>query len=161
MKVYGHTLRRPGATALETAIVLSVLFVMIIAIIVGGMTVLRYQQVACLAREGARWASVRGGDDQRETGTDGVMVKQIVSDGILPYAAAMDPGAVSVEVFWVDQSTGIATDWDLARRDVRSITAGGEYVTNTVRVIVTYTWASGFLSGPTVTTSRCEFPMTH
>ena len=155
------TTHQRGAVAAETAIVLVVLFLLFIAFYVGGMIVFRHQQVASLAREGARWASVRGADYTLDTLSDGVSAAQIREAGVLPFAAGMDPANVTVDVEWIDKSTGTAHAWDSVRRDVRSITHGGEYVSNTVRVTVTYTWSSGFFGEPHVQQSRCEMPMTH
>ena len=72
--------KRRGATLVEAAIVYSVLFQLLIGMIVGGLGVFRYQQVASLAREGARYASVRG--TQYATNT-----------GIPPTLPATDPSA--------------------------------------------------------------------
>jgi Flp pilus assembly protein TadG len=52
--------RRRGTTSIEFVMSCPVVFFLIFATIVGGMGVFRYQQVAALAREGARWASVHG-----------------------------------------------------------------------------------------------------
>ena len=50
--------KRRAALAVEMAVVLPVLLFLLLMLIVGGIGVFRYQQVACLAREGARWGSV-------------------------------------------------------------------------------------------------------
>jgi hypothetical protein len=71
----------------------------------------------------------------------------------------MDPKSISLRVQWVDQGTGTVQDWDAAPKSVKSLTAGGEWVTNTVRVTVTYQWAPGVLVGPLTLTSCCEGPM--
>jgi Flp pilus assembly protein TadG len=54
-----HT-RRRGATIMEAAIVLPVALFLIIGMMVGGMGVFRYQELAHIARETARYASVHG-----------------------------------------------------------------------------------------------------
>src|ERR1041384_7473107 len=59
---------RSGATLVESAIVLGLLFFFLIGLIISGIGIHRYQEVASLAREGARWASVRGGQYAAETG---------------------------------------------------------------------------------------------
>jgi hypothetical protein len=51
---------RAAVTAVECAIVLPVTFFLLFALVVGGMGVFRYQEVATLAREGARYASTHG-----------------------------------------------------------------------------------------------------
>src|SRR3954454_1474362 len=113
--------RRTGATAVETAVVLLVLFVLVFGILVGGVGVFRHQQVAGLAREGARWASVRGGQYYKETGQAPPTKQQIADAAVRPLAVGMDPAAVAVQVEWVDKGTNTATDWDAAPKDVWSV----------------------------------------
>ncbi len=52
--------RRGGAVLLELAIILPIMFLLVIGMIVGAMGIFHYQEVARLAREGARYACVRG-----------------------------------------------------------------------------------------------------
>src|SRR5688500_11022157 len=59
--------KRRGAVALEAAVVYSAFFLLLFAVILCGMGVFRYQQVACQAREVARAASVRGSTWAKET----------------------------------------------------------------------------------------------
>jgi len=53
--------RRLGATILECAIVYPITFFLIFGLLVGGMGIFRYQEVAHLARECARFAATHGG----------------------------------------------------------------------------------------------------
>ena len=120
----------------------------------------RYEQVACQAREAARWASVRGGNWQQATGKSSPTQDEILQQAVLPLAAGMDPAKINIRVQWIDQSTGTAVDWDGAPKDVRSPTAGGGYVTNTVRVTVSYEYAPQFfITGSITVTSTSEIPM--
>ena len=48
-------MRRRAALAVETAIVLPVMVFLLLMLIVGGIGVFRYQQVACLARDEESW----------------------------------------------------------------------------------------------------------
>ena len=59
---------RRGTTSIEFAITCPIVFFLVFAIIVGGMGVFRYQEVAAMAREGARWACVHGGEYAEDTG---------------------------------------------------------------------------------------------
>jgi hypothetical protein len=61
-----HSRRRRGAAALEFAVVAPLALFLVFAQIVGSLGVSRYQEVAHLAREGARYASTHGGMYQRE-----------------------------------------------------------------------------------------------
>src|SRR6266446_5777672 len=62
MALSHSTHKRSGATMVEFAVVASVTFFLILAMIVGAMGVFRYQEVAHLAREGARYAATHGGN---------------------------------------------------------------------------------------------------
>src|SRR5207248_6751306 len=86
-----QTLRRRGAVTVETAIVLPVLCLLVFGLIVGGMGVSRYQLVAFLSREAARYAAVRGADWQRETGQASPTQQQITDTVVAPLAVSMDP----------------------------------------------------------------------
>jgi Flp pilus assembly protein TadG len=143
----------------ESAIVFPVVLVLFFGLIVGGIGIFRYQQVACLAQEAARWASVRGGDYQKDTDQNSPTQAQIRDQAVLPLAVSMDTNQLSVQVEWVDQGSNTSTDWDAATKDVKSLTPQGEYVNNSVRVTVTYNWSPGILIGPLTLSSQCEVPM--
>ena len=151
--------RRRGSQAVEAAIVFPVLLFLLLSLIVGGIGVFRYQQVALLSQEASRWAGVRGADFQRDADAPSPTEAQILQQAALPFAVGMDPSMISLRVQWVDQGNGTVQDWDNAPKCVKSQTPGGEWVTNTVRVTVTYQWAPGVLVGPLTLTSCCEGPM--
>lgn len=153
--------QRRGAVAVETALVIPVLLLLMIGLIVGGFGVFRFQQVACLAREGARWSSVRGGDYQKGANANPPTRQEIIDAAVRPLAVGMDPEKLDVRVEWIDRATGAAHDWDAATKDVRSITAAGEYVSNTVRVTVSYQWSPGVLWAPVTVQSACEMLMSN
>ncbi len=156
-----HT-RRPAAVAVEAALVLGVLMVVMLGSMVCGVGVFRHQQVAYLATEAARYASVRGGDFQKDAPRTSPTRQQVVDAAVTPKAIGLDPAAVTVVIEWVDQGAGGgAMSWDAAPKDVRSVTSGGEYVSNTVRVTVTYRWTPGAFFGPTTLTGVCELPMSY
>lgn len=151
--------RASGAVAVETAIVLPIVCLLVIAILVGGMDVLRHQQLACLSREGARWASVRGADYQGDTNQSSPTQQQITDLAVVPLAAGMDPAALTVKVEWVDKGSNSVQDWDSSTKAVRSITTTGEYVTNAVRVTVTYQITADVFGEPLTLQSVSELPM--
>jgi Flp pilus assembly protein TadG len=150
---------RGGVVALETAFVLPVLFFLLLALIVWGTGVFNYQLVACLAREGARWTAVRGDFYQRDLGASSPTTQDVLQQAVLPFALGLDPAALSIQVQWVDQATGVVQDWDASPKAVQSITPLGECVTNTVRVTVTYQWTPGLLLGSMTLSSTSEIPM--
>jgi Flp pilus assembly protein TadG len=154
-----HKRRRCGAVAVETAIVFPVLVFLLVLLIVGGMSVFRYQQTACLAREAARWASVHGSGWQQDTGQTSQTVADIRKNAVLPLAVGMDTQNLSVRVQWVNGATGQVVEWDSSSKAPTSQSSGGNTVANTVRVTVTYQWAPGLLIGSQNLQSVSEVPM--
>jgi Flp pilus assembly protein TadG len=151
---------RAGAVAVEAAVVYSVLLFLILGLIVGGMGVFRYQQVACHAREAARYASTRGSDWQKETDQDSPAQDQVLRDAVVPLLAGMDPTKVSIQMEWIERTTGTVIPWDKAAKYPRSLNSANEYVTNSVRVTITYQWSPDLIFGTLYLTSTCELPMT-
>lgn len=153
--------RRTGALAVEAALVHPVMLFLLLAIVVGGMGVFRYQQVAGQAHEAGRWASVRGSDFHKNTGQKSPTKDQIFQQAVVPLLAGMDANSLSMQVVWVNQNTGQALDWDKAPKDPQTLTKTGDYVTNTVRVTVTYRFSPAlFFLGSIQLTSTSELPMT-
>lgn len=151
--------KRRGAVAVESAIVYAVLFVLLLGLLVGGLGVFRYQQVACQAREATRWAAVRAADWQKENKQAVLTREQLVKQAVLPYAAGMDATKLVVQVHWVDGSTGTAHDWDATPHRVVTTLATGQKVSNRVRVTVVYRWVpEALLAGPIHLTSISELP---
>ena len=152
--------RRRGAVLVESAVVYPLLFLLLFGLIVGGLGVFRYQQVACQAREAARYACVHGAEWQKETHQTCPTTAQIQQDVVLPLAAGMDPCKLRVKVEWIDEITGAVAGWDQASKWPTGTTQAGGRVTNRVRVTVTYKWwPEVFLAGPINLKSVSEVPM--
>ena len=135
--------RRRGATTVEFAIVCPIAFFLILFTIVGGLGIYRYQQVAALAREGARYAQVHGGQYEQETGNPAATPEDIYNEAILPKAVALDPNSLSYSVTWDENNLPLFVD-----EDVQHPTG------NIVTVTVTYQWLPEFyLVGPFTLTS--------
>jgi Flp pilus assembly protein TadG len=149
---------RTGALTLEAALVFPVFVLLQVAIILGGTGIFRYQQTACLAREAAHWASVRGGDYERDTEQTSPTKADIWTQAIVPCLMDIDASQLTLKVEWIDKANNQVVDWDAAPKDVRSLTALGEYVTNSVRVTVTFQWTTG-LFGNRALSSVSEWPM--
>src|SRR5262249_38080892 len=94
--------RRPGAVAVEAALVYPVMLTLLLGLLVGGLGIFRYQEVASLAREAARWTSVRGTKWQQDTGAASPDQNTIRTSVVLPIAIGMDPNKLSVEVHLID-----------------------------------------------------------
>src|SRR4051794_18309006 len=123
--VRGRHPNRRGAVAVEAAIVYPVLFLLIFGIIVGGMGGFRYQVVAGMAREGGRYAAVRGSGWKRDSNQPAPTAAQIARDAVLPLAVSMDPAQVVVRVQLIDGVSGAATDWDASNKATASLNAAG------------------------------------
>jgi Flp pilus assembly protein TadG len=142
---------RSGVAALESAVVLSVLFFLLLSIVVGGYGIFRYQQVAMLAREGSRYASVHGGLYQQETGNPAATPQDVYNNAVLPYATNLDPSQLSCSVTW--------------NTDNMPSHLSGDYqqpIANTVTVKVSYRWFPElYLVGPYTLTSSSTVTMAY
>ena len=154
--------RRRGAVTVESAIVYPVLFLLLFGLIVGGLGVFRFQQVAWQAREAARYASVHGATWRQESGQLCPTAAQIRQDVVVPLAAGMDAGALAVQVDFIDETTGDVAPWDGANKWPTGMSPAGAPVTNRVRVTVVYQWLpEAFLAGPINLRSVSEVPMSY
>jgi hypothetical protein len=155
--------KRRGAATVEAAAMFGVLFLLLLGLIIGGLGVFRYFEVDCLARESARWLSVRGKTWASDTGNPSPTQQQLLNQVVLPMAAGMDKSCVSVQAEWVNRITGVATNWDDAPKSRTSYTSNDDPVTNHVRVTVTYRWMpeASFLGGPYYLKSVTEVPMSY
>ena len=122
------TARRPAAAAVEMAFLTPVFLMLVFGLAIGGLGIFRYNQVAHLAREGSRYACVRGTDYNRATGKPAATQDSVYQEAILPNAAALDQSRLSCTVTW-DRSNApryVAPDRTVSR--------------NYVTVTVTYQW---------------------
>src|SRR4051794_14624582 len=92
--------RRDGATAVEFALVSPIVMLFLIGLIVGGLGIFRYQEVAWLARKGARYASVHGSRYAQVTGKTAATATDVYNQAILPQAIALDPNQLNYSVTW-------------------------------------------------------------
>jgi Flp pilus assembly protein TadG len=172
MRLHHERCRRSGTHVLECAVIYPVVFLVVFGIIVGGLGIFRYQQVAHLSREAARYAAVHGGMYQSENAaaiaagtlpnvTDNYLTQNLV----VANAAAMDTSQLSVQVTFNNQSGSY--DWDDTanngdRYPFEENAQGTHNVTNTVSVTVTYQWLPEFFfSGPITISSTSVMPMSY
>ena len=132
---------RKGSALVETAVVYPVLFLLVLGIIMLGISVFRYQQVAHAAREGARWAVVHGAKYAEETGNTAATPEDIFTNAIQPQMAKVPASTLTYSVTWdqnnAQTSTYIYTNPSTGEKSVRARQ-------NTVSVTVRYTWDTGF-----------------
>lgn len=141
---------RPGAVTVEFAIVCPVAFTLLLAILIGGLAVFRFQEVATLAREAARYASVHGGQYARETGQPAATATTI-RDYVLAKAVALDSNSLTCTV-----------SWNTDNMPVHTVIINGQptAVANTVTVTISYQWIpETFFSGGSTMTSTSVLPM--
>jgi Flp pilus assembly protein TadG len=132
-----HQRPRRGAVMVETAIVLPILFMFLLGTITIGMGIFYYEQVASLAREGARYASVRGSGYGFETGGSAAD-SGAISTYVSTLATGLDSNSLHVIPTWPDNSSSNAPG-------------------NRVRVTVSYQWTPlMYISGPITLSSTSE-----
>ena len=153
---------RRGATMVEAAAVVSVLMMLMVGLIVMAVGTARYQQVAGLAREAARYASVHGAYYKRDSGNSMATPASVYNNAILrnpstnALRGTLDPARISYSVTWDNANEGPV---------YLSNAATNTYKINYVSVTVTYQWQSqafpGFASTTRTLTSTSRMPVTY
>jgi Flp pilus assembly protein TadG len=143
--------KRKGAALVESALVLPVLILLILGIIIVGLGVFRYQQMATLAREGARWASVHGGQYALDTGKPAATASDVYNTAILPMTVGLNLSNLSYSVSWPKGNMPALAD--------PNSTPPGQPVGTTVVVTVSYNWIPEAYFGGVTLTSTSTMPM--
>jgi hypothetical protein len=130
---------RRGAALVESSIVLSLLLMVCLGLIIGGLGVFRFQEVASLAREAARYASVHGDKYSFVTGNEPATPEDVYNEAILPRLMLLQPEYLTYSVTWNPDK----------KQD------------STVTVTVTYHWVSEAFFGGINLTSTSTFPMAY
>jgi hypothetical protein len=137
------------------------MFLLLLALIVGGLGVFRYQLVGALSREAARAACVKGSNYAAATSQASATQQQIFTTVVQPLAVTMDATKVSLTLEFIDGTTGQATPWDQSSKSPTTIdSSSGAPVSNRVRATVTYQWSPEFFgTQPLTMQSVCECPI--
>jgi hypothetical protein len=143
--IHRASCKRRAALTVESAVVLPAMLFLLLMLLIGGIGVFRYQQVACLAREGARWGSVRGSGWQMDTGNTPPTQQDILQNAVLPLAVGMDPSAITIQAEWINGETGAVTAWDSSRKSPLSLSKINQGVSNRLRITINYVWTPGVL----------------
>lgn len=142
--------KRKASVLVEVALIMPVL-VLIVAMaadVVSG--VFRFHQVATLAREGARYASVHAGQYSADTGSPLLTGDQLKTSVMLPMSVGLIAANLSCQISW--QPNGDSYPY--------TTTSTGSRKQNMVRVVVSYQWQPIFLLGRSITlTSTSESPI--
>jgi Flp pilus assembly protein TadG len=143
--------RRRGAVVVEYALVLSATLALTCGLVVVGVGFFRYQQMALLAREGARYASVHAAQYQQVTGGTAADAAAVYNNAITPLATGLDLSKLSYTVNWDDPSKGPV---------YLSNPATNTYRINYVTVTVRYNWLPQMYLGATTLSSQSRMPLT-
>jgi len=115
----------------EFAIVTPVVFVLMFGLLIGGLGVSRYEQIAYLAREASRYASVHGAQYATETG-------QPAADSAAIYNQVIVPKAIGLNLSRLTWSVR----WNTSNAQTHTVVVGGTdtQVENTVTIALSYVW---------------------
>jgi Flp pilus assembly protein TadG len=154
----------------EAAAVIPVLLILTIGTCIVGMGIYYYQQVATLAREAARYASVHGsGYALDEHGGVNVTESTMYTNAILPMAAGLNTNNLTYQIKWGTKVSGNWkwTNWGSASDPAPTSpnpnsNPAGQPLYNAVEVTVTYQWMPQlYLAGPINLTSKSVMPMSY
>lgn len=115
----------------EFAIVAPAVFVLMFGLLIGGLGVSRYQQLAYLAREASRYASVHGAQYATETGHAAATPTMVYDSVIRPRAVGLNLSRLTYSV-----------TWNTNNQQFHTVVVGGndKQVANTVTVTLSYVW---------------------
>jgi Flp pilus assembly protein TadG len=161
---------RRAASLVEAAVICPVVFLLTVGMMVGAVAIFRYQEVAHLAREGARYAATHGGRYQEDglpttTGVAAITDDNSMTSYLTQEMIALDPQRLTVHVAWetMDSSgTRAAAPGNYPAYPDTAAPVAGQVKQNYVVVTVSYQWfPEAFLVGPITLTSTAEMPMSY
>jgi Flp pilus assembly protein TadG len=136
---------RRAATIVEFAIVASATFLILLGLLIGGLGIFRYQQVARLARDASRWASVHGTQYAKDTKNTAAAPTDVYNQVIAPNATGLNPAKLTYSVTWNQSNSPYHT---------ATVNGQQQNVANTLTVTVTYQWIpEAFLGGVTLSST--------
>jgi Flp pilus assembly protein TadG len=166
--VIASTHRRRGGTLVEFAVISAATFLVIFALIIGGLGIFRYQEVSHLAREGARYASTHGGRYSQDgipaqTGVPAVNSSSDLLSYLQPQTSLLDPNLLQVSVSWTAPSWVTPSNYPTYMDTDPTLVPPGQVVEqNYVIVTVSYQWFPElYLVGPFTLTSTSEMAMSY
>ena len=126
-----HKQSRLAATTVEFAVAASATFLILLGLIIGGLGIFRYLQVARVARDASRWASVHGTQYALDTKNPAATPIDVYNQVIVPNATGLDLSQLTYSV-----------TWNASNSPYHTATVKGQQVkvANTVTVSITYRW---------------------
>ena len=104
--------RRRGAVMLEGAIVYNVAIMLTLGTIIMGLGIFRYQEVAWLAREGSRWASVHGPKYQAEKNAAAPTSADVMTNAITPRAVILNASNLACTLSMANGSATVTVTYN-------------------------------------------------
>ncbi len=136
-----RTQDRRGGTLLEFAVAAPLTLMLLLGLLVGGLGVFRFQQVAHLARDASRWASVHGTKYASDTGQPAATAATIYQQVIAPNAVGLNLSHLNYSVTWNTSNSPSYTT---------TVNGNSVVLANTVTVTITYQWIpEAFFTGAT------------
>jgi len=131
MRVMRFPYARSGAAMVEFAVIAPATFLLLFGLFIGGLGIFRYQQVARLSRDAARWASVHGTQYATDTQNPAATAQDVYNQAIAPNATGLDLSRLTYSV-----------TWNTSNSPYHTATVNGQQVkvANTVTVNITYQW---------------------
>jgi Flp pilus assembly protein TadG len=122
---------RSGAAVVEFAVIAPITFLLLLGLLIGGLGIFRYQQVARLSRDAARWASVHGTQYALDTKKPAATAQDVYNQVIAPNAATLDLSKLTYSVTWNSSNSPY---------HVATVNGQQVKVANIVTVSITYHW---------------------
>jgi hypothetical protein len=97
----------------ETAIVLPLTVGMFLGTTVAGLGVHRYNQVAFLARQGSRWASVHGPTYQTDQNKSAPTANDVMTNAVVPYLSGINRSDLTPTLTWNTTDTPATVSFKL------------------------------------------------
>lgn len=132
----GTASHRPGTAVVEMALIAPLAMLLVIGFVVMGLGVFRYHQLAALARDGARWASVHGSTYEIASHRGPITADDVYAKVIRPRAVGLDMSRLTYDVTWGPNRA-------------------------TVAVTVNYAWLPEAYFGAVQLSSRTEMPVSY
>jgi Flp pilus assembly protein TadG len=154
--------RRRGAALVEAAIVYPVFLMFILGTITIGLGVSDYHRVALMAREGARWAAVHGGQYSQDIKSGTLRTPEnVYTAAIVPLASGLDEAnSLTYSVTWDDSQQMPGTYKDANGDVVNDV--NGNPKQNSVTVTVNYQWTPLlYITGPITLTSTSNMVISY
>ena len=143
---------RRATTMVEFAVILPVTLLVLIGPVVGGIGIFRYCELADLAREASRWASVHGSQYEKETGNTAATPLDVYNNVIKAKAVSLDLTKLSYNVTW---------NTDNGPYHTTIVNGQVVPVINTVKVTLTYQWIPELYFATVNLTSTSESVMSN